>query len=331
VHHFDDAAVTALIDHVELVDATETAFADLGAGRAASTVRVRASAMGSMASAMAAAVPALGVTGGKIYATVDGRFTFHVVLFDLDGRLVCTMDGAALTEARTPALSAVAVRRWADGPVGVAAVLGTGREALPHLRMLARESPGAELRLWGRTSVAVDRVAAAARADGIDVVTTSDADGAVRDADVVVTVTSADEPIVSAAAIADHALVCAVGATKPQRCELDPALFARARAVVTDSIAGAPTECGDLIRAVGLGHLRWDDVVDLADVLAGTVTVPGPDERPGPLVFESQGVAIQDVVAAALVWQRARRQSYDQPGLDQPGLDQPGQPKEAPR
>lgn len=307
MHHFDDAAVTALIDHVELVEATAAAFADLGAGRAATTVRVRASAQGAMASAMAAAVPSLGVTGGKLYATVDGRFTFHIVLFDLDGRLLCTMDGAALTEARTPALCAVAIRRWsrdvAGGSAAIAAVLGTGREALPHLRMLRRELPGAELRLWGRRPDAVADVVARAAAEGIPVVAVADADTAARDADVVVTVTSADDPVVSAEAIADHALVCAVGATKPQRCELDPALFIRAEAVVTDSLAGAPAECGDLIRAVDLGYIGWDAVSDLADVLAGTIALPA--ERTGPLVFETQGVAIQDVVGAALVWNRS--------------------------
>jgi ornithine cyclodeaminase len=143
---------------------------------------------------------------------------------------------------------------------------------------------------------------------------------------VVVTVTSADEPVVSAGAISDRTLVCAVGATKPQRCELDPTIFARARAVVTDSVAGAPSECGDLIRAVDLGRARWEDVVDLADVLAGTVDVPAPDERPGPVIFESQGVAIQDVVAAALVWRRAQRDTSqrkpDQRKTDQRKTDQ---------
>ena len=60
------------------------------------------------------------------------------VLFDLDGHLLCTMDGAALTEARTPALSAVVIDRFARQGARTAAVLGTGREAVPHLQMLAR-------------------------------------------------------------------------------------------------------------------------------------------------------------------------------------------------
>lgn len=304
VHHFDDADVTELLDHGELATALERAFTDLGTGRAATTVRVRARTDDGMASAMAAAVPSLGVTGGKIYATVDGRFTFHVVLFDLDGHMLCTMDGAALTEARTPALSAVAIERFARSGARIAAVLGTGREAVPHLQMLARTLDLDEVRVWGRRPDATDEVTARAVRRGVPAVAAVDAVSAVRDADVVVTVTSADAPIVPAEAFADHALVCGVGATKPQRCELDPELFRRATTVVTDSLAGAPDECGDLIHAVDAGTVAWGDVLDLADVLAGRHCVDraGTD---GPTVFETQGVAIQDVVAAALVWRAA--------------------------
>lgn len=304
MHHFDDADVTELLDHDELVRALATAFADLGSGRAATTVRVRARTDDAMASAMAAAVPLLGVTGGKVYATVDGRFTFHVVLFDLDGHLLCTMDGAALTEARTPALSAVVIDRLAREGSRTAAVLGTGREAVPHLQMLAGALDLDEVRVWGRRSDAADEVTARAVRRGVPAVAVADPVTAVRDADVVVTVTSADEPIVPASAIADHALVCAVGATKPQRCEIDPLLFGRASTVITDSLEGAPYECGDLIHAVERGVLRWDEVLDLADVLSGGVEVAraGTD---GPIVFETQGVALQDVAAAALVWRRA--------------------------
>lgn len=304
MHHFDDADVTELLDHEELVAAMATAFSDLGTGRAATTVRVRARTDDGMASAMAAAVPSLGVTGGKIYATVDGRFTFHVVLFDLDGHLLCTMDGAALTEARTPALSAVVIDRCAREGARTAAVLGTGREAVPHLQMLARTLDLAEVRVWGRRPDAAGEVAARAVRRGVPAVAVADVGHAVRDADVVVTVTSADSPILAADALADHALVCAVGATKPQRCELEPEVFARAATVITDSVAGAPDECGDLIRAVARGTIRWEDVVDLADVLTGRVPVARAGAA-GPIVFETQGVAIQDVAAAALVWRAA--------------------------
>ncbi|HSL59514.1 MAG TPA: hypothetical protein VK866_16830 [Acidimicrobiales bacterium] len=301
--HLDEDTVAALLDPDEVADVTAQVFAELGRGEAATTVRVRARTPGAMASAMAAAVPSLGVTGGKVYATVDGRFTFHVVLFDLEGRVLCTLDGGPLTDVRTPALSAVAIDHLARPGARTAAVLGTGRAARPHLEMLARRLPLDEVRVWGRRSDAAAALAAAGEAAGAPVTVADTAEAAVDGVDVVVTVTSANEPVVDADAIADHALVCAVGATKPERCELDPQLFARAAAVVTDSIEGAPAECGDLQHAVAAGTFAWDRLVDLADLLAGRVEVPRAGIA-GPVVFETQGVAIQDVAAGALVWRR---------------------------
>lgn len=89
---------------------------------------------------------------------------------------------------------------------------------------------------------------------------------------------------------------------------LDPAdLVAAMVTAFTDlgsGLAGAPDECGDLIHAVDRGIVGWGDVVDLADVLAGRVHVERAGAS-GPIVFETQGVAIQDVAAAALVWRAA--------------------------
>lgn len=304
MYHFDEAAVTQHLDLRELDAAMVTAFADLGRGRAASTVRVRAQAEGSMSSAMAAAAPALGVTGGKVYATADGRFTFHVVLFDLDGALLCTMDGAALTAARTASLTAAAIDRLARPGARVAAILGAGRESHAHLQMLQRTFDLDEIRVWARrpdraASVVADHATRSTRLVSVD-----DPAAAVDGADIVITATPSDTPLVDQHAIADRALVCAVGATKPQRCETDPGIFRRAAAVVTDSVAGAPDECGDLIHAVAAGTFHWDDLIDIADVLAGNVEVPRAGVA-GPVVFETQGIALQDVVAAALVWRAA--------------------------
>ncbi len=300
MEHLDDATVVALLDPTEMTDTLERVFAEWGAGDAASTVRVRATAGGGMASAMAAVVPSLGVSGGKVYATKDGRFTFHVVLFDLDGTLIATLDGASITTVRTPALCGVAIRRLAPARVDSAAVLGTGIEALPHLEMLARELPGAELVVWGRDPDKASALAARAGHVGVDASVADSSNDAVARSQVVVTVTSANEPLFDPDALGPNTLICGVGATKPERCELAPELFRRAAAVVTDSAAGSPAECGDLIRAVAVGAFDWSTLVDLRDVLAGNVEVPRAGAI-GPVIFESQGVAIQDVAAAALV------------------------------
>ena len=301
MHHLDEATVASLLDPAEMVDIIERALTDLGRGEADSTLRVRAKAGGAMASAMAAVIPALGVSGGKIYSTTGNKFTFHVVLFDLAGDVLCTLDGAALTEVRTPALSAVAIRRMAPTKVETVALLGTGREALPHLEMLHRELAPSQLRIWGRSPDRAESIASAGRRFGASAETFADADSAVEDADVVVTVTSSDQPLFDPAALSARALVCAIGATKAERCEIPPEAVAAAAAVVADSSEGSRTECGDLIRAEQAGMFSWDQLIDFPDVLTGRVPVARSDES-GPVIFESQGLAILDVAAAAQAW-----------------------------
>ena len=106
--HLDDATIAELLDPESVTDSLGAAFAAWGRGEAATTRRVRAAAGGLMASAMAAVVPPY--SGGKVYATRQGAFTFVIVLFDAEGRLVCTLDGDTITRLRTPAVSALAIR-----------------------------------------------------------------------------------------------------------------------------------------------------------------------------------------------------------------------------
>jgi ornithine cyclodeaminase/alanine dehydrogenase-like protein (mu-crystallin family) len=298
--HLDDATITELIDLASVTDAMERAFDAWGRGSAATTQRVRAAADGQMASAMAAVVPPY--SGGKLYATRDGVFTFVITLFDDAGSWLCTLDGDALTRARTPAGSALAVRRLAPDAPQTAAVLGTGRQALPHLRMLAAELPGVPLRLWGRRDDAVAALVALAAAEGIAVDPAPTPAAAADGADVIVTVTSAATPVLASVDVSDRALVCAVGATKYDRCEIDPALVARCIAVVCDDVVGSQAECGDLIHAERDGTFSWDRAIELHDLVAGNVEVARAGD--GPVLFETQGVALQDVAAAGLAWER---------------------------
>jgi ornithine cyclodeaminase/alanine dehydrogenase-like protein (mu-crystallin family) len=299
--HLDDATISDLLDLASVTDAMERAFAAWGRGEAATTQRVRASASGQMASAMAAVVPPY--SGGKLYATRNGVFTFVVTLFDDAGTWLCTLDGDALTRARTPAGCALAIRTLAVADPQAACVLGTGRQALPHLRMLAAELPGVPLRLWGRRADAVSDTVTAAEAEGISVEVAPFPEVAADGADVIVTVTSATTPILMADVVSDRSLVCAVGATKYDRCEIEPALVARAAAVVCDDAVGSRVECGDLIHAERAGAFDWDRAIELHDLVAGNVTVARAGAA--PVLFETQGVALQDVAAAGLAWERS--------------------------
>lgn len=299
--HLDDATIAGLLDQQAVTDAVAAAFAAWGRGEAASTPRLRSSASGLMASAMAAVVPPY--SGGKVYSTHDGVFTFVIALFDAEGRFLCILDGDVITRLRTPALSALAIRSFAAPDASTAALVGSGRQAWPHLEMLAAELPGLErVTIAARRSSAASELAERARQAGIPAVVADTPSAAIDGADVVVTVTSATEPLFPAAAVSDRTLLCAVGATKYDRRELDADTVARCAAVVCDDVDGSREECGDLIAAARQGAFDWGRAIELRDVVAGTVEAPRAGDA--PVLFETQGVAIQDVAVAALAFAR---------------------------
>ena len=168
--------------------------------------------------------------------------------------------------------------------------------------MLRRELPGlTRLAVYGRRDEAVRQLVDRALADGVPAVAAPSADHAVAGADVVVTVTASSEPLFGAASVGDRTLLCAVGATKYDRREIASDVIARCAAVVCDDVAGGRIECGDLIDAAARGAFDWARAIELSDLLAGTVDVARAGEA--PVLFETQGVAIQDVAVAALAYE----------------------------
>lgn len=285
----------AALTYDGVVTAVERAMTDLGRGAAADAPRVRANVDGVAMSALAAVWPGAGVCGGKLYPTVGGVFTFTVLLHDLAGRLLAVIQADALTRLRTAAAAGIAIRRMATRPVEIVTVVGLGRQLDGMLMMLASESwPLREVRLVGRRP---DRIAAAVRAAterGLPAVGYTDADAAAHACDVIVTITSSPEPVFAGESPGSGTLVCALGATKPSRREIGSSTVARA-AVVVDSLAGARVECGDLIGAAADNEFDWSRAQSLPILLATGAT---PVEVDRDLVlFESQGIALQDLAA----------------------------------
>lgn len=306
--HLSDSTVAALVDPASAEIAVRDAFAAWGRGEAATTQRSRAAAGSTMASAMAAVVPPY--SGGKVYATTrdaggHARFSFVNVLFHSDGSVLATLDGDAVTALRTPAMSAIAIEHLAMPGAHVATLIGSGHAAWPHAEMLGRALPQlTELRLCSRPgSSTLAALAERATAAGLPAKVVTECAEAVAGAHVIVTVTSSAAPLFPAAAVADHAVICGVGATKYDRAEIEPDLVARCAAVVCDDVTGSRVECGDLIAAAARGCFDWRRAVELSAVAAGTVSVPRAG--PAPVLFETQGVALVDVAVSALAYERA--------------------------
>jgi ornithine cyclodeaminase len=215
------------------------------------------------------------------------------------GRLVAVLNASPITEIRTAAVSAVATRALARADAGRVAVLGAGVQARAHIHALRAVLDDPEIRVWARRLEAAERLAAE---EGAIVAPSPDA--ALFGADVVCTTTAATEPVVERRWLARGAHVNAVGACIPTARELDTETMAHASLFV-DRRESALNEAGDYVIAAGEGAIGPEHVkAELGEVLAGLH--PGREHEDELTVFESLGIAVEDLAAAELLVQRAR-------------------------
>ncbi len=211
-----------------------------------------------------------------------------VVLMDpVTGQTQAVMEGAGLTAARTAAASAVAADCFCRPGPQVLALLGSGVLARSHAHYIRRVRPITEIRVWSPNAAH-----ARACAQEIGGQSCASAQDAVRGADIICTVTHAHTPVLEGAWLKAGAFVAAVGAPRPDQRELDDA--AMAHWVVADSREAAEQESGDVI---GSGAPVQ---AELGEVISGRVERPPAGTT---VIFKSLGQAVEDAVAASLVWQ----------------------------
>lgn len=314
-----EADVRSLISYPELVTAMEAAVARFSAREVVQPLRTVLAVGPDKAffGVMPAYVDRTGSLGAKIVTfftrNAERGVPTHlatVLLFDPEtGALLAILDGRFITEARTAAVSALSARLLARGrePVTLA-IIGSGVQARSHFEAIAATMPVTRVRVWSPTRSNLERAATDMRAtlgteDGTDVQAMTDAEQAVRGAEVVVLVTSATEPVVNDRWIAEGAHVISVGACRPDQREMDPALVARSRLFV-DSREGALSESGDVVLGIRDGRFDQSHIAgELGDVVLGRVK--GRTATDQVTIFKSLGMAVEDVVSARLVFDRA--------------------------
>lgn len=230
-----------------------------------------------------------------------------VALFDTaTGRPLALVDGAAITEIRTGAVSAVATDALARTDAGDLAILGSGVQARAHLVALARVRALRRIRVWSRDPHSAQQFASWAADRGFAVEACSDVRTAVDGADLICTVTASRQPLFDGDWVAPGAHLNAVGAFEAGARELPGNLVARAT-VVVDSREEAAKSAGDLLlaRQDGLPDKAFD-YPELVEVLSGGRAGRSDDSE--ITVFESLGLAIEDIAAAAHVVQAAQQQ-----------------------
>lgn len=222
-----------------------------------------------------------------------------------NGRPLAVIDSIAITILRTGAATAVAARHLARDDARVAAIVGCGGQGRAQVRAVSRVRPLEQVRAFDADAGVAQRFAREmGTALGIPVeVVTSPADAA-RRSDICITCTPSRSYFLRREDVRPGTFVAGVGADSETKQELDPELFRDAR-VVVDSLEQCAT-IGDLHHALAAGTIAPDGVhAELAELVSGRKA--GRTSRDEITLFDSTGIALEDVATAVVLYQRALR------------------------
>lgn len=257
------------------------------------------------------------VIGYKAYTSNRLGVRFWVHLFSAEtGELRAVVEANRLGMMRTGAASGVATRLLARPDACVAGVFGAGWQAEGHLRAIAAARALREVKVFSRRRERGQAFCTRLQADlGITVRPVDDAEAAVRGSDLVGTVTTSPKPLFDAAWLEPGTHINAAGSNALIRRELDEETVARCALVAVDAVPTALGEAGDLFPLLEKGRLHAGQLVELGALLAGQR--PGRSDAAAITLFESQGMAIQDLAVATDVVAAARAAGLGRPW---PGL-----------
>ena len=312
----DADAIRAAVPIADLLDAVESAYRDVTAGRDRSPLRSHVALDAGDLLMMPGVREGGSGSSVKLVTIVPGNVerglpTLHAIVVWLDaatGEPLALMDGATITAMRTGAASGVATRLLSRPDSTTLAVIGAGGQAEWQVRAVLAARPIRRVLVHARSPEARARFAERMTAAiGIPVEPATTAEAAVREADVVCCATTASEPVFDAAWLRPGTHVNGIGAFRLGMVELPPELFARASLVAVDSRAAAMAEAGDVVAAIERGLLAEAELVELGTIGREWVESRVPDAI---TVFKSVGLAIQDVAAAELVARRLLGDQY---------------------
>lgn len=310
----DEATAQAIIDEAAAFDAIENVFATMARGEARNFPVVReaighADALYGFKSGIDKSTMTLGVKAGGYWPhNADKGLTNHqssVLLFDPDtGQLIAAVSGNYLTALRTAAACAVSVEHLARKDAKTLGIVGAGHQAGFQLRAAAARRDFKRVVAWNRSSEKLDGLAEIAQELGLEFEAVS-RDQLTSEADVIITITSCHEALLSANQIRPGTHIACMGTDTVGKQEIDPAILVQARVFTDEPVQSA--ELGEAQHAVKAGLLSQDDITPLGQVITGDH--PGRSDDADITVFDGTGVGLQDLAVARRVYDLAEKAS----------------------
>ena len=288
------------------LDAVEEAHSELSLARAVDVPRQRTRLPQTALHLLQGAMPGRDAIGYKAYTSNRSGVRFLVHVFSAaTGGLRVVLEADFLGMMRTGAASGVATRWLARPDAEILGVFGAGWQAEGHLEAIAAVRPLRRVKVFSRNA---ERLAAfcskMAERLKIEVVPASSAEETVRGSDIVSTITTSAAPLFEAAWLSPGTHINAAGSNSLIRREVGEDVLKVCRPIVVDSVDTAVKEAGDLLPAMEKGRLSERQLVELGDVIVGRH--PGRSTADEITLFESQGMAVQDISLAVRLEALAR-------------------------
>ena len=301
-----ESDVEPLLSMSLALEAVESAHRELSLGQASDVPRQRTRLPQTTLHILQGALSTHDVIGYKAYTSNRSGVRFLVHLFSAaTGSLRAIFEADRLGMMRTGAASGVATRWLARPDAEVAGVFGAGWQAEGHIEAIAAVRPLRRVKVYARNS---ERLKAFCQRMSvrlqIEVVPGASPEETVRGSDIVSTVTTSATPLFDAGWLSPGTHINAAGSNSLIRREIGEDVLKRCRPIVVDSVETALCEAGDLLPLLEKGRLHARQLVELGDVIIGRQ--PGRSSPDEITLFESQGMAIQDLAVAVRLESLAR-------------------------
>jgi alanine dehydrogenase len=301
-----EADVEQLLTMSTTLQLVERVHKEYSTGQAVDVPRERSRLPKAALHILQGAVPSANVLGYKAYTSSREGIRFLVYAFNAErGNLDAVVEANHLGMMRTGAAGGVAAKWLAREDAKVAGLFGSGWQAQGQLEALAAVRKLEKVKVFSRNAEKLAKFCERmAKKLSIEVVPAAGAEDAVRGSDIVVTITTSATPVFSGEWLEEGAHVNAAGSNSLLRQEIDETTVRKASPVVVDSRPSALKEAGDLLPALEKGRLHAGQLVELGEVIAGTRA--GRTSARQTTLFESQGMAMQDLIIAAELARIAR-------------------------
>jgi ornithine cyclodeaminase len=290
-----------LIDMPRAIDLVEKIFRDRATGKTRSVPRRRLRGSDKQLNMMAAWHQDMDLLCLRSYAAAANTITLYS---GRTGQIQAIVNMGFLSSLRTGAATGVAAKYLAPTNAKTLGVIGPGWQATFQVEAVAHALPLERVIVWGRTPKRrkdfIKQMSKIVKADWREAASVSEAEA---ESDVLVVSTDATTPVAHGAHLKEEVLVASIGANSAVKHEISNDLIRHMNYIVTDDLPTARGDSGDLIAACEFGILRWDGIVPLESVVGHGA----PSPRPKRILFQSNGIADEDLAVGKYVLDQAKR------------------------